>query len=88
MNLFPFQINASDLIAQRFIDYYKDPISAKKGQIVPFYQSLSSITGSGKTVILVETIVKIRALLPVEPIVLWLSKGKVVAEQTLKNWSV
>ena len=87
MNLFPFQINASDLIAQRFIDYYKDPISAKKGQIVPFYQSLSSITGSGKTVILVETIVKIRALLPVEPIVLWLSKGKVVVEQTLQNLS-
>lgn len=88
MNLFTFQIDAANQIVKRFIEYNKEPLMVTKNKPVPFYQNLSSITGSGKTLILVETVAQIRASLPVEPIVLWLSKGKVVVEQTLLNLSV
>src|SRR5262249_9460413 len=57
-------------------------------QLVPFYQNLSSITGSGKTVILSDAVEQIRTQLSVEPIVLWLSKGRIVVWQTLANLTV
>ena len=87
MNLLPFQIEASTQIANRFVNYMMDPLTVTRTKIVPFYQNLSSITGSGKTLILADAIEQIRSLLPVEPIVLWLSKGKVVVWQTYTNLS-
>ncbi|WP_010170108.1 DEAD/DEAH box helicase family protein [Bacillus coahuilensis] len=87
MNLLPFQIEASTKIANRFVEYMVDPLTVTRTKIVPFYQNLSSITGSGKTLILADAIEQIRCLLPVEPIVLWLSKGKVVVWQTYANLS-
>lgn len=87
MELINFQIKASEQIAERFQEYYKEPLLKIKGQIVPFYQNLSSITGSGKTLILADTIEQIRAYLDKEPVVLWLSKGKVVVWQTYNNLS-
>lgn len=44
-------------------------------------------TGSGKTVILADCIEQIRAYISTQPVVLWLSKGKVVVSQTLENLS-
>src|SRR5262245_53363561 len=58
-----------------------------KTRTVPFYQNLNSITGSGKTLILADAVSQIRSRLAVEPIVLWLSKGKVVVWQTFTNLS-
>jgi type III restriction enzyme len=43
---------------------------------VPFYQALSALTGAGKTPILADAVAQIRAQLPVEPIVLLISKTK------------
>ena len=88
MKLLPFQIAASTQIAERFRDYIRDPLMVDRFRSVPFYQNLSSITGSGKTLILADTIELIRSQLPVEPIVLWLSKGKVVVWQTYQNLAV
>jgi type III restriction enzyme len=85
LSLFPFQINASESIAARFAEYSEEPLMVTRTKQVPFYQVLSSITGSGKTVILAHTIETISGQLPLAPIVLWLSKGKVVVEQTLAN---
>src|SRR5712671_5269729 len=89
MELLPFQIEASAQIAERFQKYMEDPltISRSGAEIVPFYQNLSSITGSGKTLILADAIEQIRSRLPIEPIVLWLSKGRVVVWQTYTNLS-
>lgn len=87
LSLFPFQINASESIAARFAEYSDDPLMVTKTKQVPFYQVLSSITGSGKTVILAHTVETISGQLPIAPIVLWISKGKVVVEQTLSNLS-
>lgn len=83
-----FQSNAATQIANRFQDYMDDPCLRTKNEIVPFYQNLSAITGAGKTLILAEAISNIRALLPAEPIVLWISKGKVVVSQAYANLSV
>ncbi|WP_313559103.1 DEAD/DEAH box helicase family protein [Ruminiclostridium cellobioparum] len=87
MKLFPFQLNASKQIADRFRAYMEDPLPRTRQSIVPFYQNLTSITGSGKTVILADAVEQIRCQLPVEPIVLWLSKGRVVVWQTYANLS-
>jgi type III restriction enzyme len=87
MELFPFQIEAATQIAERFHVYAQDPLPATRSKNVPFYQNLSSITGSGKTVILADAIEQIRSRLPIEPIVLWLSKGRVVVWQTYANLS-
>jgi type III restriction enzyme len=87
MELFPFQIESAGQIAERFHAYAQDPLTITRNRTVPFYQNLSSITGSGKTVILADAIEQIRSRLPVEPIVLWLSKGRVVVWQTFTNLS-
>lgn len=73
------------MIADRFQEYMSDPLLTTRTKIVPFYQNLSSITGSGKTLILADAVEQIRTRLPVEPVVLWLSKGRVVVMQTLTN---
>lgn len=86
-DLYPFQIKASTQIADRFRCYMEDPLTITRTKIVPFYQNLHALTGAGKTVILADTIEQLRSVLPVEPIVLWLSKGKVVVEQTYANLS-
>jgi type III restriction enzyme len=87
MELFPFQIEAASQIADRFQAYAVEPLTVTRNRTVPFYQNLSSITGSGKTVILADAIEQIRSRLPIEPIVLWLSKGRVVVWQTFANLS-
>ena len=87
MDLLPFQADASTQIADRFSEYMADPLTVRRSQLVPFYQNLSAITGSGKTLILADTIESFRSRLPVEPIVLWLSKGRVVVWQTFANLS-
>jgi len=83
-----FQKQAADQIAERFAKYYDDPPTTgtqKRPRIVPFYQGLASITASGKTVILADAVSTISTLLPIAPVVLWLSKGKVVVDQTFAN---
>src|ERR1017187_983487 len=90
INLLDFQQEASDSIADRFLEYYNNPIQygpKDKLHTVPFFQALASITASGKTVILADAVATIRAGLPVAPVVLWLSKGKVIVEQSFANLS-
>lgn len=85
MDIFRFQSEASTQIALRFKEYMADPCLRTRNDIVPFYQNLSAITGAGKTLILADAISQIRMQLSIEPIVLWISKGKVVVSQTYNN---
>src|SRR5438045_12374 len=90
IELFDFQQEAADKIADRFLEYYSNPVQhGPKNQLhtVPFFQALASITASGKTVILADAVASIGAGLPVAPVILWLSKGKVIVEQSLANLS-
>jgi type III restriction enzyme len=85
VDLLPFQIESSTQIADRLQAYLKEPLTVTRTRILPFYQHLSAITGAGKTLILADAVEQIRSRLPAEPIVLWLSKGRVVVWQTLTN---
>lgn len=83
--LYPFQVMASDQIAERITDYLSEPFFVGRGakrQRVPFVQLLSSITASGKTIILADAVNTIATESAVPPVVLWLSKATVVVEQT------
>jgi type III restriction enzyme len=90
LELKDFQQRAATQIAERFLRYYADPPvtgKAKTLRRVPFFQALASITASGKTVILADAVAAICAALPVDPVIIWLSKGRVVVEQTYANLS-
>src|SRR5262245_50645410 len=90
IELYPFQRSASDTVADRFAEYRKDPVvqgTMQHQRIVPFFQALASITASGKTVILADAVSTIATLLTPPPLVIWLSKGKVVVDQTYANLS-
>jgi type III restriction enzyme len=85
-----FQKTAADQIAERFAKYYEAPPErGRRGdlRVIPFYQSLSAITAAGKTVILADAVSTISTVLSIPPVVLWLSKGKVVVDQTYANLS-
>lgn len=88
IELFEFQQAAAAQIADRYTRYADDPPTggtAKRPVPVPFFQALAAITASGKTAILSESVSQIQVAMPVKPIVMWLSKGKVVVEQTYAN---
>ncbi|REE02317.1 hypothetical protein [Citricoccus muralis] len=88
IELFQFQRTYASQIADRFVSYLDDPVATgrlKNRRVVPFYQALSSITGSGKTAILAQAVGEITTLLDPAPVVLWLSKGKVVVAQSYAN---
>lgn len=88
LELFQFQQDAASQMADRFTEYSAEPIGFGRGtnrRDVPFYQALSSITGSGKTAILAQAVSEIVALSEVPPVILWLSKGKVVVQQSYAN---
>lgn len=87
MELLPFQAQASSQIAERLESYLRNPLMRTKTVPVPFYQNLSAITGAGKTLILANAVDQVRGRLPLRPVVLWLSKGKVVVWQTFTNLS-
>lgn len=88
IELFQFQREASATIADRFITYMDDAViggTAKSPRRVPFFQALSSLTASGKTVILADATAQVAGAMPVAPVVLWLSKGTIVVEQSYAN---
>jgi len=88
LGLFQFQQDAASQMADRFIEYAAEPVvTGRRANVrdVPFYQALSSITGSGKTAILAQAVSEIVAMSEVPPVILWLSKGKVVVQQSYAN---
>lgn len=87
ITLYPFQQTAADQIAARVTDCLLAPVMRGRGvkRRVPFVQFVSSITASGKTVMLAEAVAQIAASAPSPPIVLWVSKLTVVVEQSFGN---
>lgn len=90
LSLFQFQEEAAASIASRVAEYLEAPARVtvnRKPHVAPFFQALSALTGAGKTVILAEAVSQISDLMPVKPVVMWMSKGKVVVAQTFANLS-
>ena len=83
-----FQSKCAKLMADRYAFYANHPERPRKGtKARPFFQSLSALTGAGKTPILAQAVMLARAHFGVEPIVLWMSKAKSVVAQTFANFS-
>jgi len=85
IELYEFQAQAADQIADRVAAHVLDPLEIGRSsnrRRVPFIQFLSSITASGKTIILADAVASIAKQIPMQPVVLWLSKATVVVEQT------
>ena len=87
MEIYRFQNLISSSIAEKYLEYMNEPLFRTHDEMVPFFYNLSAITGAGKTLILADAITRMRIALSAEPIVLWISKGKVVVSQTLNNLS-
>lgn len=88
ITLLPFQNRASQQIVNRFAKLLGDderPLQ-KRSWAVPYYQALSALTGAGKTPILADAVSQMRHLVSGEPLVLWISKGRAVVEQTYANF--
>jgi len=89
LELFPFQNQAAAQVCDRYLEYAGSPVPfAQRGKPirrVPFYQALSALTGAGKTAILAASVAQIAESMDVAPVVLWLSKGKVVVDQSYAN---
>lgn len=68
IELFEFQQQAADSISERYAEYWDNPaITGRRNNLraLPFFQSLASITASGKTVILAAAVADIAAPLAV-----------------------
>ena len=88
MELLDFQQAASDQIADRLVEYAAAPIRIGRRDAqrqIPFLQILSSITASGKTLVLADAVSSVAKRLPLRPVVLWLSKASVVVAQSYAN---
>lgn len=88
ISLLPFQTRCSSQILERYgllVGDRRRPMEYM-GWATPFYQALASLTGSGKTAILADTVSLMRAMMPLEPIILWISKSKSVVDQTYGNF--
>lgn len=88
IELLEFQQLAADTISRRFAEMLNDPDAPTMTRQWDtfYYQALSALTGSGKTPILADAVAQMRAHLSVEPLALWVSKHRVVVEQTLSNF--
>ena len=90
LSLFQFQEEAAATVSSHISEYLEAPARTtvnKKPHVAPFFQALSALTGSGKTVVLAEAVSQISDTMPVKPVIIWLSRGRVVVRQTFVNLS-
>ena len=90
LSLFQFQEEAAATVSSHVSGYLDAPARTtvnKKPHVAPFFQALSALTGAGKTLILAEAVSQVADTMPVKPIIMWLSRGKVVVRQTFVNLS-
>src|SRR5947209_8639814 len=71
-----FQTRAARQIAARYARH------AAERPAAPFFQALALVTVAGKTVVLGDAVSLIAEAMPVAPLVLWLSRGRVLAQNT------
>jgi type III restriction enzyme len=93
IDILGFQTEAINTISRRFQPYFSQPIRVgPEGQeeAIPFYQDLAAMTGAGKTVILAGLVRRLHEWLSPQashPVILWLSRARVVVDQSFDNLS-
>lgn len=71
IELLDFQEEASNQIVERVVEYHTTPVIVGRGdkqRHIPFIQLLSSITASGKTLILADAVSAIAKRWPIKPV--------------------
>ena len=89
IELFAFQRQASQSIADRFIEYRGDPVitgTKQNPRTVPFFQALQAITAAGKTAILADAVSTVAGALTPAPVVLWLSRAKLSSSRPMQTF--
>ena len=67
--LHDYQQQAAKELTEKYLDYQQKPLKIKN-QTVPFLKLLSSVTGSGKTAILAQTVSNLLTYYPqVQPLI-------------------
>ena len=67
--LHDYQRQAAKELTEKYLDYQQKPLKIKS-QTVPFLKLLSSVTGSGKTAILAQTVSNLLTYCPqVQPLI-------------------
>jgi type III restriction enzyme len=83
--LHDYQKKAAQELTEKYWKYRQTPLKIKQ-QSLPFLKILSSVTGSGKTAILAQTVSNLLSYYSTtQPLTFWLSCNKVVVEQTARN---
>lgn len=84
-----FQEDSAKSIADRYAFFANHADRPRRGNKPrAFFQALSALTGAGKTPILAQAVVLMRAHFGSEPVIFWMSKAKSVVAQTYTNFSV
>src|ERR1700733_12181567 len=86
--LLRFQAEAARQIADRFEILNDDPDGRPtftRLYPVPFFQGLSALTGAGKTLILAQAVADMAIGMPTKPVVLWVTRLRVVVEQSFQR---
>lgn len=76
------RLEFQDRAAQQVAARYRRQVASGSG---PFYQAFAVVTLLGKTLVLGESVNRIAGLMPSPPLVLWLSRGRVLAENTFNT---
>ena len=83
-----FQERAARQVASRHARHLEET-AARAGEgreRAPFFQALAAITLSGKTLVLGDAVSLIQEPMTVKPVVLWLSRGRVLAQTTFNSF--
>lgn len=84
--LHDYQKKAAEALITQFQNYRQKPCQGKDNLPLPFLKLLSSVTGSGKTAILAQTVANLLTYYSeAQPLIFWLSCNKVVVQQTAYN---
>lgn len=84
-----FQEQAATQVGARYLRHVEETAAerhATGGRPLPFFQGFAAITLMGKTLVLGDAVNRVDEAMPLRPIVLWLSRGRVLAQSTYNTF--
>ena len=83
-----FQERAARQVASRHARHLEETAAraGEERERAPFFQAFAAITLSGKTLVLGDAVSLIQEPMAVKPVVLWLSRGRVLAQTTFNSF--
>ena len=83
-----FQERAVRQVAVRYVRHLREAAAggASVADGTPFFQAFAAVTLLGKTLVLGDSVTLIAAEMDVQPVVVWLSRGRVLAQTTFNSF--